>query len=151
MDSKIMEAVNMTSLNLGAYFVGLTYFEQESRKIDQPSAEQVVHAVDQLQKELDVTTRTVSIWRMPNADSLVDQFCMQIQGEKDKFTISVIKDDELFAIPDFNLSLGERGEIEVIGNTWPSRLVCTNFEMVKNIATTFVLNGTLAYPEIWEI
>lgn len=151
LDSEGMEIMNASNLNLETYFCGLKYFEGINHKVAYPTADQVEHAIDQLQYEIDDTTRTVEIWRMPTPDNLTNQFCMQFQGECDKFIISLSKNYEIFAEPNFDLYLGERGETDVIGNYWPSRLVCTDIAMVKNIAVDFALRGKLAYPDIWEI
>ena len=138
-------------LNLDTYFVGLKYFEKIRKKVDHPSATQIAHALDRLQQDIDNVTRTVEVWRMPTSESLTNQFCMQLQGEQGKFIISLAKDYEMFATPNFDMNLGARGTISVIGNMWASSYVCTNFEMAKEIAIEFALKGTLAYPEIWEI
>lgn len=88
---------------------------------------------------------------MPTSESLTNQFCMQLQGEPGKFVITLGKDYEIFATPNFDMNLGARGEVSVIGDWWASEYVYTNFEMAKEIAIEFALKGTLAYPEIWEI
>lgn len=142
--------MDVNALNLAGWFCGLSYFEESKQKIANPTADQIDHALDRLQQQLDRVTRTVELWRMPVSSSLTDQFCLQIQGERNRFLISLSRDFEMFATPDFDIVSGDRGQLSVIGNLWPSRLVCTDYKICLEIALQFGLNGKIARPEIWE-
>ena len=144
--------MDAATFRLDHYFCGMTFFEDHStKKIPNPSAASVEHALQQLLNEIDVVTRTVEICRMPERSSISSQYCMQFQGDRNGIVVSLGKDSEVFAAPNFDALFGQRGQIAVVGNYWPSRLVCTDCDVIEEIAIQFALKGQLARPEIWEI
>ena len=143
-----MKAIDV---DLSKYFCCVKYFEKGNHCTPNPGEKEILHALTQVQSEIDDVTRTVEILRMPNDDSVVNKYRMQFQGEKDKFLILLMKDSEIFATPAFDIILGKRGTIEVIGDEWGSNQICTEFSIVQSIAFSFCCNGKLAFPEIWTI
>lgn len=143
--------MNAGDIDLSKYTCILRYFDGGRQLIVNPDCDQIVHALNQLENEIDDVTRTVALWRMPEENSEVDRFFMQFQGEKGKLLIGLMKDEKMFATPSFDALLGERGIIDVIGDEWNSDRICTDYSVATAIALSFGVDGKLAFPGIWTV
>ncbi len=128
------------------------YNNGKKKEIVSPSAYDLFKVLNLLQSNPEKIGYTVDLFRYDS--SLLEsagEYCLEIQGEESKFIVTLSKGNDRFASPNFDVILGGRGIIEVIGNEWASSRICTNFSIVLDIAKEFCLRGKLAYPEVWRI
>lgn len=143
--------IKIDEIDLGDYFCGIKYFTTEIVKVEQPTQHVIELALNGLQNETDNRTRTVEIFRLPDKTSKVNVYCMQIQGEMGRCIVAVSHDNDYILVPDFNkLDSAREDAMYVIGEPWPSALVCTDFNLLLEVALEFGLKGKIAYPDIWD-
>ncbi len=139
------------SLDVKNFSCKICYFDFERKEVISPSIDQIKATLIRLQTEPESVKFSTNFHKFSVTENDSIDYRMQFQGGSDKFIITVLKNLSMFAAPNFDQILGERGVIDVVGDDWSSARVCTSFDLATDIALEFCINGQLLHPEIWTI